>query len=644
MLWYICLLLCVLVIAAAVKLILGRRRSNMRLIIGMVACVIVAYILYLPPYLQTYNVTAALLGSFINVMQIISLNADYLSSYDVLIATLGNGPLASVYLVFLAAAHFLLPVVSAMTAVTLILHCLAQMRLGVIKRRRRPLHVFSQINERAILLAEDIERRQKGVEILFLGEGDDPAVPELRQQLRCTILNEKVENLKVDAKRRKAYYYCISDDQEKNLNDALSLLDFLKDKPPAVQKNNSIFLFTSEQSAELMLDSLHKGLVNISLMDMRRTAVYDLLTRYPLPHYAVNGEIRVLVCGATDLGEIFLRSAAWCGQLAGYRLRLRVIGRDLQDWAADFQAHYPGLMSERYCIEFFSYSNDLEFQSVLRSCGADANYVVVACGGEPETVEKAIALRRFLYRTDGTFRCAPPIFAYIPNGEKAKAVTALTTAEARADRRMSYDITPFGTEPALYTFRNITDSDLERLSRNVHLVYEDIFSDGEIDVSAALERYNLFEVNKSSNRANALHIRYKLAMLGLDYTDDPQAEEVDFQAYLAPDTLERLTVAEHDRWMAFLESEGWESATVEEVRAYQASGISRGRHNCPLLKLHPYICPFGDLQECSDQLGLPDSTVYDRELIARIPDILHDKWNVSGKRYYIVKIKSEQRG
>ena len=96
--------------------------------------------------------------------------------------------------------------------------------------------------------------------------------------------------------------------------------------------------------------------------------------------------------------------------------------------------------------------------------------------------------------------------------------------------------------------------------------------------------------------------------------------------------------------MAFLESEGWESATVEEVRAYQASGISRGRHNCPLLKLHPYICPFGDLQECSDQLGLPDSTVYDRELIARIPDILHDKWNVSGKRYYIVKIKSEQRG
>ena len=115
---------------------------------------------------------------------------------------------------------------------------------------------------------------------------------------------------------------------------------------------------------------------------------------------------------------------------------------------------------------------------------------------------------------------------------------------------------------------------------------------------------------------------------------------MDFAAYLTAEALERLTVAEHDRWMAFLESEGWEGSAVEEAIAYQKSDISKGRHNCPLLKLHPYICPFDALQECSDRLGLPDSTVYDRELIARIPDILHDKWNVSGKKYKIIKIQS----
>lgn len=640
MIWYICFLLCMLIGGAALKLVLDRKRGGMRILYLMLGCLAAAYILYIPPFFEQYGFTAALFGCFINVMQVISLDADYLFFYDLIVGKLGTGVFANLYLAFLAVLHFLLPVVSAMTAVTLILRCLAQIRLGLIKQHRKPLHVFSQINDRAVLLAGDIACREKKCDILLLGESESPALSELRKRLHCTVLSEKIGDIRADAKRRKVYYYCISDDPEENLNAALSILGFLEDKEPAIQRNNRIFLFSSDQSAEMMIDSIHKGFVNISLIDEKRTAAYNLLEQHPLPRYAPGREINVLLCGFSDLGEAFLRSAAWCGQLSGYNLRFCVIGRGIRNHADDFRARYPGLMTDRYRIEFFSYENDLEFMQILHAHGSGANYIVAACESEGETVEKAICLRRFFYRIDGQFNNAPPIFAYIPNSEKADAVAALTTAEVKPERRMPYSITPFGMADGLYTFRNITDSDLEGLSRNVHLVYEDIFSEDTIDVTAALERYNLFEVNKSSNRANALHIRYKLAMLGLDYTDDPQADEVDFAAYLTAETLERLTVAEHDRWMAFLESEGWEGSAVEEAIAYQKSDISKGRHNCPLLKLHPYICPFDALQECSDRLGLPDSTVYDRELIARIPDILHDKWNVSGKKYKIIKIQS----
>ena len=640
MIWYICFLLCVLIGGAALKLALDRKRGGMRILYLVLGCLAVAYILYIPPFFEQYGFAAALFGCFINVMQVISLDADYLFFYDLIMGELGAGVFANLYLAFLAVLHFLLPVVSAMTAVTLIVRCLAQIRLGMIKQHRKPLHVFSQINNRAVLLAGDIARREKKCDILLLGESEGPLQPELQQRLHCTVLSEKIGNIRADARRRKVYYYCISDDPEENLNAALSILDFLEDKEPAVQHNNRIFLFSSDPSAEMMIDSIHKGFVNISLIDEKRTAAYNLLEKYPLPRYVPGRAINVLLCGFSDLGEAFLRAAAWCGQLSGYSLRFCVIGRDIQNRVDDFRARYPGLMTDRYSIEFFSYENELEFMQILRAHGLGTNYIVAACESEAETVEKAICLRRFFYRVDGQFNVAPPIFAYIPNGEKAEAVAALTTAEVKPERRMPYSITPFGMADGLYTFRNITDSDLEGLSRNVHLVYEDIFSEDGIDVTSALERYNLFEVNKSSNRANALHIRYKLAMLGLDYTDDPQADEVDFDKYLTTEALERLMVAEHDRWMAFLESEGWEGSTVEETLAYQKSGISRGRHNCPLLKLHPYICPFDALQECSDRLGLPDSTVYDRELIARIPDILHDKWNVSGKKYKIIKIQS----
>lgn len=644
MIWSICFLISILIAAIAIRIALDKNLGKTRIIYAMAACLLIAYILYIPAFWNQYEPIAALFGCLINTMQVISMDADYLVFYDLIVGELGVGWVSRLYFAFLAAMHFLLPVVSAMTAVTVIMRCLTQMQIGLLKKHRKPLYVFSQINRRSILLARDIYSHNKACDILFLNDPDEADYMDLQQELRCVIINETVETVHPDMRHRSVHFYCIAEDQEKNLTDALTVLNWLGPQERKAQENGHIFLFTSDPMAEMLIDSLQKGSTNISLINEQRTDAYNLLERYPLFHYAKENDIHVLICGFSDEGEDFLRAASWCGQIAGYRLRFSVVGKGIAEREADFRATYPGLFTGRYDISFYNWTNELEYQRILSDHCADACYAVVACDTERETIEKAVGLRRFFYKTDERFCNSPPIFAYIESAEKAAAVAALTTAEARADRRMSYGIIPYGMASELYTYQNITASSLELLSKNVHLVYEDIFSEDGINVTEALERYNLFEVNKSSNRANALHIRYKLAMLGLDYTDDPNAQEVDLSEYLDDDTLERLTVAEHDRWMAFLESEGWEESTIEQADAYKQSGISKGRHNCPLLKLHPYICPFEELQGRSDKLGLPDSTVYDRELITRIPDILHDKWGVMGKRYRIVKSQTEQGG
>lgn len=161
-----------------------------------------------------------------------------------------------------------------------------------------------------------------------------------------------------------------------------------------------------------------------------------------------------------------------------------------------------------------------------------------------------------------------------------------------------------------------THSDFEKIAKNVHLAYEEIFSDGDINVAEALERYNVFEVNKRANRANALHIRYKLNLLGLDYADKSDVETVELCNYYTEESLEELSVSEHDRWMAFLEMEGWEPSSKEDVYAYRESGISKGRHNCPILKMHPYICKYDKLKELSLDLEGKDTTVYDKTYLA----------------------------
>ena len=57
--------------------------------------------------------------------------------------------------------------------------------------------------------------------------------------------------------------------------------------------------------------------------------------------------------------------------------------------------------------------------------------------------------------------------------------------------------------------------------------------------------------------------------------------------------------------------------------------------------MHPYIAPYGELKERSAKLNKSDCTAYDWELIARIPDMLHDKWDVAGKKYRIIQTNAD---
>lgn len=434
------------------------------------------------------------------------------------------------------------------------------------------------------------------------------------------------------------YYYCLSTQQDENLTQALSLLTELVTEQPEQQKSSHIFLFSEAVDVETMLDSVDKGFVNIEVFRQSESAVLDLLNRYPLYEKAENGLIALAVCGFGQVGQALVRVAAWCGQMNGYSLKIRVAGVGIAREKAEFFECYPGLASERYDIRIEDCADKAALCHSLLTNSGDATYIVVAEDSDSDSVALGLHLRQIYGRMNGAEGRWPLIAVYAKGQDAHRMIKNLQTPETSAVKRRSYALIPFGEMDEVLNEQRLIVSSLEGLAKNVHLVYESIFADTEINVEQALANYNVFEVNKRSNRANAMHIRYKLRMLGLDYTTDPEAEEVQLEDYLTPERLKDLTRAEHDRWMAFLESEGWITASMDEVKAYQASGVSAGRHNCPLLKMHPYICPFEELTARSAALGLSDSTVYDRELIRRIPDILHDKWGVSGVYYKIIKM------
>ena len=636
MIWYICPAVAVVLLAVGVKLYFGKEKSVSRMVPVLLCLFAATYIAYIPPFCATFGVFSGVIGDLVNILGIVAVDGDITQFFEVITEGMGNSLLADGYIGLLALLHIILPAASALTAVTVLFRCFSSAQLFFANKRKRPTFVFSEANERSLLLAKSL--RDLKCDVVFAGDGVENVSDDIKNDRGFLVKDENIAELAIPGSKEKdVYFFCISEDEDVALSNALQLIEKYTAEPTECQERVHIFLFSRHADFSVFIDSADKGALDVQCINEYETLIYNLLNDHSMLSRATD-HVHVLLHGMSQINVVALRAVAWCGQLAGFPLRISVVGTGIGQQISDLQLNCPGLFTDRYDIRVFDCESEKEVvDAICREC-KDANYIIVSEETDNLTMERGILLRRLYYKLDPEFKACPPIFCYIKEPVKCNLIRQLTTAEANPARKMNYDLIPFGSLEEVYTYTRLVDSDLEKLAKNVHLAYEEIFSDGAIDVKQALQRYNIFEVNKRSNRANALHIRYKLNMLGLDYTAEPTQEAVRLEDGYTEEMLEKMSRAEHDRWMAFLETEGWIPAQREDVLAYRESGISRGRHNCPILKMHPYICPYEMLKDLSLELEGKDTTVYDRELITRIPDILGDKWHVSGKKYNIVKM------
>lgn len=638
MIWYLCLVLAIIMIVGSIQVLLDRSKGKLRAGLTVCGMAIATFIIYIPVFFQKYDFLAAIFGNTINVLQVISLDADYSEYYEMIMSGIQLEPAARLYIVTMGMLHLLMPALSILAAYSIFIHYYAGLQIMFMNRRSRPLYVFSDCNDDSIYLAKSIREKIKKCDLLFADRRETEEFEDRVDSLHAILYHGSIQDLRISRKKNKeVYYFCMEEDDE-DLNNALHLIEYYADRDKSEQKKTHIYVLSEQKDVDIMLDSTNKGMTNVEIINIPERVAYYLLDEHPLFEQIQDKKLTILLAGLGSVNTELLKAIAWCGQMGAYaHLKIYVIGVHLEAIAQRLRYYCPDLFTDQFDLQIIDTAHEKEMFEQVRANCMDARYISVDMGDDSKSLEVSLELRRLLYLADDTFTNAPPIYTLISDVEKKSMVAALKTPDTRYSRRVSYNIIPYGDRKTVLSYDNLIQEPLDRLAKNVHLVYTDIFSDGPINVEEALEQYNLLEVNKRSNRANAMHIRYKLALLGLDYTDKDAVQEVDLNDYLTEENLEVLTRAEHDRWMAFYQSDGWTTASLEQVKAYQASGLSAGRHNCALMKMHPYICDFDDLQVTSDALGLPDSTVYDRDLITRIPDILHDKWNISDRKYKIIK-------
>lgn len=624
-------------IALSVRAYLKKQSGSLRVIFVLACLFIATYIIYIPAYLKTYDLLSGLIGNLVNVLQVVTIDADIMQFYDVVNQEIGSLALAKIYMLLLGILHVTLPTVSALTAVTVLFRCFSSMQLFFANKCKRPMFIFSEVNERSLQLAKSLENIK--CDIVFANSSEDSLNNENDSKHGFIFKEENISDLNIRSRKGKnIYLFCISENEDSSLSCSLQLIEKLSKLKNTEQENIHIYQFSKHQDFSVFIDSADKGSLDVQCINEYEMLIYNLLDKYPLFKFA-KSDIHVLLHGLSSINIVALKAIAWCGQLSGFTMKISIVGINIADQIDELKLEVPGLFSDRYDIRFYNCKNEKEIVDTITQKCFDVSYVIVSEETDNDTMNRGVLLRRLFYKLDERFNFCPPIFCYIKEPSKFNIVKNLSTAESNPKRKMSYNLIPFGSLNEVYTYKSLVDSDIEKLAKNVHLAYEEIFSDGDIDIKEAIKRYNIFEVNKRSNRANALHIRYKLNLLGLDYTDEDNCESVPMNDYYTEEYLERLSISEHDRWMAFLETEGWITSTKENVYAYRESDISKGRHNCPILKMHPYICEYEKLKDLSLDLEGKDTTIYDKELILRIPDILGDKWNVAGKKYKIINLR-----
>lgn len=434
----------------------------------------------------------------------------------------------------------------------------------------------------------------------------------------------------------------MSEDEDRNLNECLMLLDKLFNIALGISENQrcrlidsiDIFVGAKYEMASMLIDANINDMGNdiyfkVHIADETRDAVHQLLCDAPLFIPYLNktrhdDSSNIVLFGCTETNYRFIKESIACAYLGdSYPVSITMLGAGADCLERRLRQECPGIYHDPHvecirpmflhcCIEeadfpSYIYGSDHDnhpddaIVKVL-SCG---NYFVIDLSNDCNSIRFAMELRTWLLRSRGTFDRTPFIAVKCMSSQNSYLAAHLTlSGQAAGNTYYSrYDLFPFGISREMYSFHRLIEKPrLEEVALQIHKSYY-----GGKDRQAENDYYS-FSYNADSSLLTAIGLSYRLFAGGSFF---PQKEQyLNFGAYdsiaLLSDYVEAIkskeefaAALEQSRWNGFMLSRGWESADASRVRAYkdQSTGSS---HKHTLAKLHPFIREWTDLD--SDDL------------------------------------------
>ena len=566
-------------------------------------------------------------------------------------------------------------------------------RFRLIMKKQHNLYVFSDLNLRSYEVALNLQRQSENngrkIGIVFCHSNEKDGVntdlEEKARELNAIFVQGEMLYLRLNSKKRYIAYFNISEYEDENVDNTLRMIDAMtrnvaeSSGGKVNQKNISIYCYSTSAEAEILLDSTEKGELRVVLIDEVRDAVYEHLYQHPLYTHLTpldkeeRKKISILIIGGGKTGKEFLKAAVWCGQMNEFDLEIHMIDIKGNLIRKQLEEECPELIGSRGNYNIHIHKGNI-FSSKIEDyldTVKNISYCVAALGEDEDNIRAALWLRKYFYLAE--YKNQPFICAYIQSVRRREAVWQLHE-NTREGKNLYYNIIPFGNRGIYFGGQSDAAFMAEYLGLGVQAHYFRLTRESsEKDRKYAIQNYYQKQSNRRSSIANGIHISSKLWELGYGIMRVPRTREeyrlfkkcimpVEFKAE-TEGRRERYYILEHERWMAYLRSEGWRLASksgagLNDIRACYSDYCDQFKNQNYLMKLHPALVPIekGDidtatLQEVDDMISEvniekeigsyhPDYVQSDIELVDHIGEIVSGTWcGTEGIRIHGILVK-----
>ena len=448
----------------------------------------------------------------------------------------------------------------------------------------------------------------------------------------------KIQHLSdFDSCIHKLLFLFMSEDEDRNLNECLMVLDTLfnialkmsEKKRNALIDNIEIFVCAKYEIASTLIDANINDMGNdiyfkVHVIDETRDSAHQLLCDAPLflpllGKKTNDNSINVVLFGCSETNYRIIKESFGCAYLGKeYPVSITMLGSEADHMKKRLQQECPGFFNELHleCISLrfipcciaeedfpnliYGKAHDENPNNELVKTLSDGNYFVVDLSSDCESIRFAMELRTWFLRSNATYDRTPFICVKCRSAQNSYLAAHLTlSGQAAGDTYYSrYDLFPFGITRVLCSFDRLIDNPrLEEIALQIHKSYY-----GDNDRLAENDYYS-FSYNADSSLLTAIGLSYRFFAGGSFFSKKEQY--LNYGAYnsiaLLSDYAEAIkskddhaASLEQSRWNGFMLSRGWETADLNQVRAYkdQSTGIT---HKHTLAKLHPFIREWGDL-------------------------------------------------